>query len=598
MVKKLVPFLPSLLALLTLGAVALTSLPELSVAAKGIGLGAVLASVFVALVPRRAEIRSHGSVCLAAAAMVAAGQAPNDRAFTVMALPFLAAAVATLREPRLAPPVRRAKEEARTGLVARLVPARARGPATLALALAVAITVGLVVSLPPAARWAETRVDEFFQGRLELQHAVGFSDRMRLGSSAKMLASDRVVLRVQGTPPELLKGAVYDVYDGDLWTSSREGERVQVTSALEGPGTARILLARSARVPRGAQARYFVPPGTCRFGTPSGKAAVGNGIPRPATKDDAGELVALARSDASGACEPALASPPPTPADTDVMPPLRKRLAPIADAWLEDHPGASHAEIVQTFAKRLQGFGYSLKVQRRRGLDPVLDLLTVHREGHCEMFAAALVLLARTQGIPARIITGYRVSEVNPISGFAVVRERNAHAWVEAFVDGRWITVDPTPLAEMAAKPKPSFGDELADAFATAFDRAWSSVSKLDPVTLGLGFVALGLAYLGLRRGLEALRNRRGPRAARRASAALSSYDDLERALAGAGLARKSSEPIERFAARVAAGDEGWAAEAAEAIRTYARLSYGGLGEEPAVAAELGALARRIARPN
>ena len=95
------------------------------------------------------------------------------------------------------------------------------------------------------------------------------------------------------------------------------------------------------------------------------------------------------------------------------------------------------------------GFGYSLEVKRSRGVDAVVDLLNIHREGHCELFASAMALLARTQGIPTRVVSGYRASEINPITGLAVVRERNAHTWVEAWVDGRWDTWDPTPMVEM-----------------------------------------------------------------------------------------------------------------------------------------------------
>jgi transglutaminase-like putative cysteine protease len=212
------------------------------------------------------------------------------------------------------------------------------------------------------------------------------------------------------------------------------------------------------------------------------------------------------------------------------------------------------------------------------------------------MFAAALTLLARARGIPARVVTGYRVSEVNPISGFAVVRERNAHAWVVAWVDGRWVTVDPTPAAEMLGKPKPTWSALVFDALATWVERGWAAALRVDPVSAGLGFVALGLSYIGLRRAFLALRKRRSAGVTAVTSAALSSYDDLERALARAGLLRKASEPIERFADRVASGTEAWAPEVAAVIRAYAGHSYGGLGAEPEIALSLSGLAARVTR--
>jgi hypothetical protein len=57
-----------------------------------------------------------------------------------------------------------------------------------------------------------------------------------------------------------------------------------------------------------------------------------------------------------------------------------------------------------------------------------------------------MVLMLRSQGIPARLVTGFLGGEQNPFEGYFVVRESNAHAWVEAFVPGEgWRIFDPTP---------------------------------------------------------------------------------------------------------------------------------------------------------
>ncbi|MCC5875380.1 MAG: DUF3488 domain-containing protein [Candidatus Sumerlaeia bacterium] len=70
--------------------------------------------------------------------------------------------------------------------------------------------------------------------------------------------------------------------------------------------------------------------------------------------------------------------------------------------------------------------------------------------GHCELFATAMALTLRSEGIPSRIVTGYFGSEpiTSPQSGSDrqwMVLHRHAHAWVEAWIDGDWITFDPTP---------------------------------------------------------------------------------------------------------------------------------------------------------
>ncbi|MEM6394101.1 MAG: transglutaminaseTgpA domain-containing protein [Planctomycetota bacterium] len=84
--------------------------------------------------------------------------------------------------------------------------------------------------------------------------------------------------------------------------------------------------------------------------------------------------------------------------------------------------------------------------------DPVLAFLFEHKQGHCELFASALAAMCRSVGVPARLVTGYRVSEFNTIGGYYVVRQTDAHAWVEVQLGegGPWRVVDPTPAADLA----------------------------------------------------------------------------------------------------------------------------------------------------
>ncbi|MDX1682832.1 MAG: transglutaminase domain-containing protein, partial [Phycisphaeraceae bacterium] len=86
------------------------------------------------------------------------------------------------------------------------------------------------------------------------------------------------------------------------------------------------------------------------------------------------------------------------------------------------------------------------------GRDPVLYFLQDHRAGHCELFAGTLALMARSVGIPARVIVGYHVGEWNPVGQFYVARQRNAHAWTELFIPGLgWTPYDATPAEEVTA---------------------------------------------------------------------------------------------------------------------------------------------------
>lgn len=79
------------------------------------------------------------------------------------------------------------------------------------------------------------------------------------------------------------------------------------------------------------------------------------------------------------------------------------------------------------------------------GTSPVEDFLFHSKRGYCEHYATAMVLMLRTLGIPARIVTGFAGGELNEYGEYFIVRESNAHSWVEAMIDGRWKTFDPTP---------------------------------------------------------------------------------------------------------------------------------------------------------
>ena len=91
-------------------------------------------------------------------------------------------------------------------------------------------------------------------------------------------------------------------------------------------------------------------------------------------------------------------------------------------------------------------FSYSLEQYRRmKGKNRFEDFLYHRREGHCEYFATATTLLLRAAGIPARYTVGYSVQEYSPLENQYVARARDAHSWVIAYVDDKWITLDTTP---------------------------------------------------------------------------------------------------------------------------------------------------------
>lgn len=83
--------------------------------------------------------------------------------------------------------------------------------------------------------------------------------------------------------------------------------------------------------------------------------------------------------------------------------------------------------------------------------DVVDQFLFDSRRGFCEHYAAAFTILMRAAGIPTRIITGYQGGSVNPVDGYLVVRQHDAHAWTEVWLKGKgWTRVDPTAAVSPA----------------------------------------------------------------------------------------------------------------------------------------------------
>lgn len=78
-------------------------------------------------------------------------------------------------------------------------------------------------------------------------------------------------------------------------------------------------------------------------------------------------------------------------------------------------------------------------------LNAVDDFLFNTKRGFCEHFASAFTLMARAAGIPARVVTGYQGGEYNPMGGYFIVRQSDAHAWSEVWLEGKgWQRIDPT----------------------------------------------------------------------------------------------------------------------------------------------------------
>ncbi|HYB42663.1 MAG TPA: transglutaminase domain-containing protein, partial [Candidatus Methylomirabilis sp.] len=246
----------------------------------------------------------------------------------------------------------------------------------------------------------------------------------------------------------------------------------------------------------------------------------------------------------------------------------------------------------------LSRFRYTL-AKPQTALEPLDEFLFVRRSGNCEYFAAALAVMLRTLGVPARVVGGFQRGEWNPYGHYFMVRLSDAHAWVEAYIDGLgWVTFDPSPRAAMSASARPSPMAMYFDAarmrwyryvinwslqdqwvFATTVHRqakdaglafAWptdwrSKLAYLVPAGL-LAVAVLGYLLWRLRRkGPAGSPTGQPPRF----------YSRALRALARRGLSPGTAETARQFSARTGLESPRCAEPFARITSTYERARFG-----------------------
>jgi transglutaminase-like putative cysteine protease len=114
----------------------------------------------------------------------------------------------------------------------------------------------------------------------------------------------------------------------------------------------------------------------------------------------------------------------------------------LADELRRD-PAQGLEQQLQAVLEHFRSGGYAYTLE-----PPMLGRHSVEtRQGYCEHYASAFVVLMRMLDIPARVVTGYQGGERNPVDGFLTVRQSDAHAWAEVWLPGRgWLRVDPTAV--------------------------------------------------------------------------------------------------------------------------------------------------------
>jgi len=323
---------------------------------------------------------------------------------------------------------------------------------------------------------------------------TGFSGRLSLGGYGRLRDNPETVLRVyaSGLPrgvslPRLhLRGTSFDRYDHGRWFRSPDAPkpatirfgRYLVLGWPPGPSARaqaiahpRASIARSSRIEI-----YQDPIGVDLLFSPGQPLAIDllakSGVPKPGFRVGPGGDLRGNLSDREGRY--VLLADLHRPSrrrllDTPIRPPpgriarhylalpagLPGRVRLLARRLTRDR--STRLEKVEAVLGHLRRMRYTKALGHPRG-DPVDWFLFERRAGHCEYFASAMVLLLRAAGVPARVVTGFLGGVLNPYGGYLLVRQGDAHAWVEVWFEGvGWVSFDPTPSAGQTPAPATGF---------------------------------------------------------------------------------------------------------------------------------------------
>ncbi|MGC4097690.1 MAG: DUF3488 and transglutaminase-like domain-containing protein [Nitrospira sp.] len=295
----------------------------------------------------------------------------------------------------------------------------------------------------------------------------GFSETVNLGEIGPIKRDPSVVMRVElsdGVSHErgrfYLRGVAFDQYDGKAWTN-RLNYRQSVSEDMAG-----IFVLRGGRSP--ASSRHGETIRQNILLEPLDTAVL---FAAPFIEKVSGKLPSV-QSDLTGSVYL------PFPSSSRIEYSVLSRSNPVLPADLGSEPGLypesfsrhflqipPHSERISTLTEEVthtqrtiyekanaiqsfltHNFRYSLDAPLTGQDQPLEEFLFTRKTGYCEHYATAMVMMLRTIGIPARLVTGFLATEWNEYGNYYLVRQQDAHAWVEMYLPhSGWITMDPTP---------------------------------------------------------------------------------------------------------------------------------------------------------
>ena len=313
------------------------------------------------------------------------------------------------------------------------------------------------------------------------QFVSGFSDHVELGQIGSIKQSDAVVMRIKtGVPPAEMppdlkwRGIAFDYFDGRSWTRTDLGK-----SAIPIQGHY-YKLEESTQGTRWLNQTFFIEALPTGVVFAARKVLAVSRDVGSLWKDSAESLYTephrfrkLRYSAISDPIRPNravisdfLPIPPEIRSLYLQIPTEDPRIAELAKRVVGKAPDRfAKAEAIEAYLRT--HYGYSLVLRGSpNSRDPLAMFLFEIRSGHCEYFASSMVIMLRQVGIPARLVNGFRAGEYNSIGNNWIVRQYDAHSWVEAFLPPYgWIEFDPTPTDEQGARnPFSRFIFNLTDA--------------------------------------------------------------------------------------------------------------------------------------
>lgn len=290
----------------------------------------------------------------------------------------------------------------------------------------------------------------------------GFSDTVRLGDIGRIQQNDEVVMRVRIENAQVpfasvrWRGVALDTFDEKSWSKSNQGKETRAKGDRE------MIQVDYATEPESlALQTFYLEPldSPVLFALPRPVGIQGNfpvvyrdrykslSVQRPTER-----ISYRAISDFSNPTPSQLRSDRARYSDDDsnylqVPDSLDARITELAEKiTLSSKNRYDAAVAVESYLQI--NFGYTLE-PKAGGDQPLSDFLFNVREGHCEYFSTALAVMLRTQGIATRVVNGFQRGEYNETADVFVVRQKNAHSWVEVYFPGEdaWVTFDGTPAA-------------------------------------------------------------------------------------------------------------------------------------------------------